>query len=828
MRSNRSRFGCRRSILFLLIALLLSFSGRAMAQTTAFSYQGRLTDNGISANGSYDLQFTLWDNLNGGSQIGLTQPVSNVVVSGGVFSVTIDFGANAFPGADRFLEISARPSGASAFILLTPRQPITSTPYAVRSGNASVADIATNATQLGGIAASQYVQANDARLSDSRSPSSGSSNYIQNSANQQANANFSISGDGVAGGMLVGNLVNATIQYNLNGSRVLSTGPAGVTGDLLVGANSGAALTTGINNSFFGINAGNSTTTGGGNSFFGFRAGLSNTTPTNNSFFGNSAGIVNTTGSGNSFFGGNVGLQNSTGSKNSLFGTAAGAGNSTGDNNSFFGYEAGIANSTASNNSFFGASAGFANSTGGGNSFFGFFSGGANTTASGNSFFGAGSGQANQTGGSNSFFGNGAGGRNVTGTDNSIFGTSAGLFTTSNFNSIFGAFAGEMNATGSFNAIFGAHAGLNNTTGDNNAFFGFDVGLGNSTGASNAFFGAYAGQANQGGNDNAFFGRSAGFSSSANNNAFFGTAAGQSNSTGDNNTFLGFHAGETNNSGANNIVIGARANVGADNLNNATALGTRAQVDCSNCLVLGSVNGTNGATADTSVGIGTTAPAARLHVSGGAILLDNNQSLNLRNTLNVPKRVLLADTGNRLRIGSGGGFGFDEIRFDLGTPGTVMTMLSDGSVGIGTTSTDQLLSVNGNASKIGGGSWQIFSDERLKNIKGRFTAGLQTLRQLQPLRYEYKRDNALGLRGEGEYIGFSAQAVERVLPEAVSRANSGYLQINNDPILWTMLNAIKEQQGEIEQLKRELHKLRAAKPDQKTVPSRKSSTRRRH
>ncbi len=36
---------------------------------------------------------------------------------------------------------------------------------------------------------------------------------------------------------------------------------------------------------------------------------------------------------------------------------------------------------------------------------------------------------------------------------------------------------------------------------------------------------------------------------------------------------------------------------------------------------------------------------------------------------------------------------------------------------------------------------------------------------------------------------------------------NGYLQVNNDPILWTMLNAIKEQQKEIEQLKEQIRRL---------------------
>ena len=153
----------------LLLLLILLAEGAALAQTTAFTYQGRLTDGGTPANGNYDLQFALWDSASSGSQIGSTQTVNIVPVSSGIFTVTLDFGANAFPGANRFLEISARLSGASSFTLLLPRQPITSTPYAFRSGNATFADTATNATQLGGVGVSQYVQTSDSRLTDSRS-----------------------------------------------------------------------------------------------------------------------------------------------------------------------------------------------------------------------------------------------------------------------------------------------------------------------------------------------------------------------------------------------------------------------------------------------------------------------------------------------------------------------------------------------------------------------------------------------------------------------------------------------------------------------------------
>jgi hypothetical protein len=152
-----------------------------------------------------------------------------------------------------------------------------------------------------------------------------------------------------------------------------------------------------------------------------------------------------------------------------------------------------------------------------------------------------------------------------------------------------------------------------------------------------------------------------------------------------------------------------------------------------------------------------------------------------------------------------GGLYFFQTSSDLGStlsPVTYDMALTDGGlVGIGTTAPDNKLTVNGAADKPGGGSWGTFSDERLKNIKGRFTPGLKAVLQLKPLRYEYKPDNALGLKLEGEQVGFSAQAVQRVIPEAVTKNDKGYLLVNNDPIMWTMLNAIKEQQNQIESLR---------------------------
>jgi hypothetical protein len=106
----------------------------AFAQTTTFTYQGRLTDGGTPVNGTYDIQFMLFDALTGGSLQGSPNTVTKpaVLVTNGVFTVQLDFGASGFPGADRFLDIGVKHPADSTYTPLAPRQQLTSTPYAIR------------------------------------------------------------------------------------------------------------------------------------------------------------------------------------------------------------------------------------------------------------------------------------------------------------------------------------------------------------------------------------------------------------------------------------------------------------------------------------------------------------------------------------------------------------------------------------------------------------------------------------------------------------------------------------------------------------------------
>ncbi|HKJ16002.1 MAG TPA: tail fiber domain-containing protein, partial [Xanthomonadales bacterium] len=101
------------------------------AQTSAITYQGELNDSGTPAQGAHDFEFTLFDAPAGGNMIENTVAVPGHPVNDGIFTVEIDFGAVAFENGDRFLEIRVRPSGVGSYQTLTPRQPMTPTPFAI-------------------------------------------------------------------------------------------------------------------------------------------------------------------------------------------------------------------------------------------------------------------------------------------------------------------------------------------------------------------------------------------------------------------------------------------------------------------------------------------------------------------------------------------------------------------------------------------------------------------------------------------------------------------------------------------------------------------------
>ena len=96
---------------------------------TAFTYQGRLLSGSNPASGVYDFEFKLYDDATAGTLIG-TDTLDDYTVTAGLFVATLDFGAGAFTGFERWLEIDVKPDASGTYTTLHPRQQINPAPYA--------------------------------------------------------------------------------------------------------------------------------------------------------------------------------------------------------------------------------------------------------------------------------------------------------------------------------------------------------------------------------------------------------------------------------------------------------------------------------------------------------------------------------------------------------------------------------------------------------------------------------------------------------------------------------------------------------------------------
>ncbi|QHT68481.1 tail fiber domain-containing protein [Rhodocytophaga rosea] len=480
---------------------------------------------------------------------------------------------------------------------------------------------------------------------------------------------------------------------------------------------------TGSQNVFVGNSAGGSNISGFNNTFLGNVAGFKNTIGNRNVFIGDGTGFSNTSGSSNTFLGNNAGQNNQTGSQNVFVGHLSGVANKDGKNNVFLGFKAGFVNDIGFQNIFIGAGAGEQNTSGRNNVFLGFQSGFNADISSDNTFLGNFSGFNTTTGSLNVFLGESAGERNTVGSDNVFIGVQAGVSnTTGNINTFVGRFTGAVNSTGNENSFFGSEAGRNNRSGSKNVYLGNFAGEGafdGSIGNGNAYIGYEAGKGNTSGNDN----------------VFLGNQAGRGNTSGSNNTFIGKEAGSNHKTGKGNTYIGSFAKGASDNLSNASAIGFRSQVTASNALVLGSINGVNGATATAKVGIGTTSPAFQLHV-------------------------------------------------------------------------------NGSAAKSGSSTWSVASDKRLKQDIKPFKEGLETIKQINPVWFKY--NGKAGLPTEKKYVGVIAQEMQKIAGYTVNTftyqdeqgKKEEYLDYDANALTYMLVNAVKEQQQQLDKKEEQVNALR--------------------
>jgi hypothetical protein len=406
-----------------------------------------------------------------------------------------------------------------------------------------------------------------------------------------------------------------------------------------------------------------------------------------------------------------------------------------------------------------------------------------------NLFAGFSTGGANTTGNQNVYVGASAGATNTTGCCNSFFGYSSGFWNGGTENSYFGSNSGENVSTGSGNSAFGKSAGAGIIGGAN-------------TGANNSFFGSGSGSGVQTGSDNAAFGASSapdlttGFK-----NSFFGANSGNATTTGSHNTYVGYHAGFDLTTESNNTMLGYAA-TGAATATDATAIGHLALVEQSHSLVLGSINGKNGAVDSTNVGIGTTTPAETLHVAGGKVRWSNS--------------LLTDDQNGSVELG-----GTDTIAGGIAATPYIdfhgqnavaedynVRLMNDGNHNlhiIGSLAVENLAAL-GTIALCQNALKQIAtctsSSIRYKDSIATFGRGLDVIRRLRPVTFRWKQDGKPDL-------GLIAEEVEKVEPLLTVYNAKGQIEgVKYDHLTVALINAVQEQQSRLDGEQRKADELR--------------------
>ncbi len=430
-------------------------------------------------------------------------------------------------------------------------------------------------------------------------------------------------------------------------------------------------------------------------------------------------------------------------------------------------------------------------------------------------------------------------------------------FDNTDFNTFLGYQAGKnVVSEAQYNTFIGYQAGFSSSTAasstaDYNTAIGYQALFNNTTGGANTALGVSALR----------------YNTTGSYNTAIGTAALGSNTTGYQNIAIGYQAGgyiadgtTANSTSTNSVYLGANTKASFSGAINEIVIGYDAVGAGSNSVVLGNDSITR-TILKGNVGIGTTTPSAKLHLihpSRGEIKLlstsgvghdfgynggidsffwfthtgtstghtlfrwdDGISSLDLLyigNNGNIgigtmtPSQRLTVVGNIGIQAGANAFIGtLDNYALSLRTNNTDRIFITNaGNVGIGTTAPAQRLDVAGNIRTTGcvvynGGTLgTCVSDIRLKdNITDlSFNNALVKVLSLQPKQFTLKNDPSQKISG------LIAQDVEQIAHELVVTDEKGYKQIKYGDIQWLLIEAIKEQQKEIEDLKKEIEELK--------------------
>ncbi|MCW5518631.1 tail fiber domain-containing protein [Aureitalea sp. L0-47] len=456
----------------------------------------------------------------------------------------------------------------------------------------------------------------------------------------------------------------------------------------------------------------------------------------------------------------------------------------------------------------------------------------------------------NTTGNRNTASGYNALASNTFGIENTAIGNDSLLANDQgNGNTAIGNEALFTNLDGELNTASGSHSLHQNLTGDNNAAFG-----------------AYS-MYDTNGNNNTAVGISSGRFVSGDNNVFLGYQAGRGAAAivKNGSIHIGYQAGynELNNNRLyiensssstpliygefDNDILGLNANVGIgtqapgaplhvteDGTSNVQTIVAGIVSDVSNRPVLQfsetatiglnegmslEYNGTGSGSANRMVINGVGGNPLFEFRNGGSLTLTNgdliiegtatDREIRMMDDAGNPDRTLMRQTGTQdIYVGDIDNNGGDTyIRAGGNTELSIIS--GTGFVGVNTLTPGWELEVNGNAAKPGGGSWINSSDRRLKQNINTYQDGLQLLLQIEPVTFNY--NTLSGFDTSKEHVGVIAQELQKVVPYMVQNYQSDkgeFLSVDNSAMTYMLINAVKEQQLEIDTLKQELEELK--------------------
>ena len=350
------------------------------------------------------------------------------------------------------------------------------------------------------------------------------------------------------------------------------------------------------------------------------------------------------------------------------------------------------------------------------------------------------------TGKYNTFFGYTAGLSNTTGAGNIFIGYEAGKSNEGGLNNVFiGNESGKLNLVGGYNVFTGYQSGLNNLSGSHNVFIGHESGINNTLGWSNNFIGQGAGYTNTTGTNDIFIGNDAGRkNTTSSGNTFIGRNSGFENTTGYGNTYLGHMSAEQLAVGNNNLILGTYAG--------------NAKTSGSINVFVGPYAGQNNISGDQNVFVG---PHAGMNATGAKNVFIGSSAGSDETGSN--KLIIANSSSNPLVSGD-----FTAKTFSINGALTATT-------------------VNG------------VSDVRLKKNITSIPDALTKVMNLRGVNFEWK-DTTF----KGKQIGFIAQEVEKVVSEVVTYSKEKDLYtLQYAPVTALLVEAMKEQQKTIDQLKAE-------------------------